>query len=203
MLVIVTVYANPDWQAWKSKHSKKFSNSTEETVRFKYWHFCGRLSWQLFLIINFLKKNLRFNIWKSRHDDATTHNERYAKGLESYTKTTYDFSHLTHEELLHQLTGAKNPHAQRMMRLAATTLKPTTTTLKPTTTTLKPTTTTLKPTTTTLKPTTTAKAAAVDWRTVSGVVQPVKDQGHCGYHLYNNVYVDFLSVSTIRNYQIN
>ena len=110
-------------------------------------------------------------------------------------KTTYDFSHLTHEELLHQLTGAKNPHAQRMMRLAATTLKPTTTTLKKTTTTLKP--------TTTKKPTTTAKAAAVDWRTVSGVVQPVKDQGHCGYHLYNNVYVDFLSVSTIRNYQIN
>ena len=112
----------------------------------------------------------RFSIWKSRKDEVTLHNERQAKGLESYTKAIYEFSHLTEAELQARLTGAKNPNGKRMLMPLA----------KQAVTTTRRLTTTRRITTTKRVTTTVPLAKLVDWRNKTGTVQTVKNQGQCG-----------------------
>lgn len=107
----------------------------------------------------------------------------YDQGLTTYKQALNGLSDRTSAELA-MLTGIKiDAHGTR--RVAALPFRTTTTpkvdkgTKITTTTTRKATTTTSKrPTTTTTQ--SAASKPFVDWRTVSGVVQPVKDQGNCG-----------------------
>ena len=82
--------------------------------------------------------------------------------------------------------GAMNPsHQSRAFLAKLTTLKAQTTTPKAQSTTPKAQTTTPKAQTTTSKAKSTTYApqplpASVDWRNVSGCLQPIKNQGQCG-----------------------
>jgi len=133
------------------------------------------------------------------------HNAKYAAGFVTY-KQKLNFLHDLDQDELKKLTGLKI-NAKNSARPAAvetattkrltTTSRRVTTTSKPITTTSRRVTTTSKPITTTPKGTSTTTLITlvkqntstafgtlvsnlVDWRNVSGYVQPVKGQQACG-----------------------
>jgi len=101
--------------------------------------------------------NLRFSIWLDNRNKINEHNAKYAAGLVTY-KQELNFLHDLDQEELKKLTGlninAKNNARQGPKANSR------------------------------LRKTTAASGnivnSIVDWRNVSGYVQPVKNQGGCG-----------------------
>ena len=102
---------------------------------------------------NLTHDKLKFTIWKAHALSINQHNARYMQGLETYQQKLNKFHDLTRAEFLRVHTGAKlNLNARKTAAHNTNRSVLAASTLK----------------------------AAVDWRNVSGYVQPVKDQGNCG-----------------------
>ena len=117
----------------------------------------------------------RKSIWLSNVNDINTHNAAADNGIHTFKLGINKFTDFTYEEFVSTHTGFSQSNCVQVgakSRIITTTKKTTTTTTK------KAITTTTKATTSVDTP---GLPASVDWRTVTGYVGPIKDQGQCGF----------------------